>query len=85
MTRVKSDGFWVDDGSGTLFVKVHPRANWQLPTLPAGMTLSVTGVVASYDGSLRLLPRRQNDISPPPGVLPTTGGRLSAERRAIPY
>jgi hypothetical protein len=85
VTRVKSDGFWVDDGSGALFVKVHPRANWQLPTLPAGMTLSVTGVVASYDGSLRLLPRRQNDISPPPGVLPTTGGRLSAERRAIPY
>jgi len=75
VTQIHPDSFRVDDGSGALFVKVHPRALWRAPSLRPGMIVAVTGVVVSYDGQLQLLPRRQKDISPPPGVLPTTGGK----------
>ncbi len=37
----------------------------------------MTGVLARYKDTLHILPRSQEDISPPPGVLPTTGGKLS--------
>jgi len=68
--------FTLDDGSGPTLVEHPYRVPWQLPALQPGMTVSVIGVVARHDNTLHLLPRSQKDISPPPGVLPTTGGRL---------
>lgn len=74
--NVKKYSFELDDGSGPVLIEHPYRAPWQLPVLQPGMTVSVIGILARYKDTLHILPRSQNDISPPPGVLPTTGGRL---------
>ena len=75
--NVRKYSFELDDGSGPALIKHPYKAPWQLPALQPGMTVSVTGVVARFKDSLHILPRSPEDVSPPPGVLPTTGGRLS--------
>ncbi len=70
-------GFALDDGSGTLAIRRHPRAQWAMPRVQPGMSLAVIGVVASYDDHLHLLPRSADEISAPPGTLPQTGSPLA--------
>ena len=74
--NVKKYSFELDDGSGPVLIEHPYRAPWQLPALQPGMTVSVIGVLARYKDVLHILPRSPQDISPPPGVLPTTGGKL---------
>jgi len=73
--NVRKYSFELDDGSGSVRIEHPYKAPWQLPALQPGMTVSVMGVVARYKDSLHILPRSPQDISPPPGVLPTTGGK----------
>jgi DNA/RNA endonuclease YhcR with UshA esterase domain len=73
--NVRKYSFELDDGSGPVRIEHPYKAPWQLPALQPGMTVSVMGVVARYKDSLHILPRSPQDISPPPGVLPTTGGK----------
>ena len=75
--NVRKYSFELDDGSGPIRIEHPYRAPWQLPALQPGMTVSVIGVLARYKDVLHIIPRNPQDISPPPGVLPTTGGRLS--------
>ncbi len=75
VTRVEKYKFWLDDGSGPMLVEHPYKASWSLPGVQPGMTVSVIGVVARYKDVLHILPRSPQDISPPPGVLPTTGGK----------
>jgi DNA/RNA endonuclease YhcR with UshA esterase domain len=74
--NVRKYSFELDDGSGPVRIEHPYKAQWQLPALQPGMTVSVTGVLARYKDTLHILPRSPQDISPPPGVLPTTGGKI---------
>ena len=74
--NVRKYSFDLDDGSGPVRIEHPYRAPWPWPKVQPDMTLSVTGVVARYKNVLHILPRSPQEISPPPGVLPTTGGRL---------
>jgi len=75
--NVRKYSFELDDGSGPVLIEHPYKAPWQLPALQPGTTVAVTGVVARYKDTLHILPRSPQDISPPPGVLPTTGGKVA--------
>ncbi len=77
--NVQKYSFDLDDGSGPIRIEHPYKAPWQLPALQPGMTVSVIGVLARYKDALHILPRSQQDISPPPGVLPTTGGNIKSD------
>ena len=74
ITGFRENNFWVDDGSGGVKITVDPDLPWRRPYFEQGDTWSVVGVVSQYDETRRILPRYEFDISPPPGVLPVTGG-----------
>ncbi len=76
VTRLDEKGFWLDDGSGPILVRRPERASWRFQNLTPGMTLSAMGVVGRDGDGLFLQARYRRDVSPPPGVLPVTGGRL---------
>lgn len=81
VTQVTAEAVWLDDGSGPVRVEPPRRASWRLPFVEPGMTLSAIGVLSRVDDRLFIQLRRAEDISPPPGMLPVTGG---AVKRPLP-
>ncbi len=74
VTGFLANNFWLDDGSGEVQVTVDQDLPWRRPFFAAGASWSAVGVVSpNAEGHIRLLPRYQGDISPPPGRLPVTG------------
>ncbi len=74
ITGFRENRFWLDDGSGGAQIYVDSDLSWQRPYFNKGDEWAVIGVVSRYDDSYRIMPRYQTDISPPPGILPATGG-----------
>ncbi len=72
--RVEKDAFWIDDGSGRILVQRPKYAAWTMPTLTPDGVVSVTGIVSRFEDKLYVQVRSRNEISPPPDVLPVTGG-----------
>ncbi|HID35483.1 MAG TPA: hypothetical protein EYP25_13135, partial [Anaerolineae bacterium] len=80
VTRLDEEEFWLDDGSGPILVRRPDGASWRFQNLTPGMTLSAIGVVGRDGDGLFLQARHRQDVSPPPGVLPVTGGHLLPAR-----
>jgi hypothetical protein len=75
VTGFLSNNFWLDDGSGEVQVTVDQDLPWRRPFFDRGSMWAVVGIVAQNEGRFRLLPRYSGDITPPPALLPVTGGQ----------
>ena len=75
VTGFLSNNFWLDDGSGEVQVTVDQDLPWRRPFFERGSLWAVVGIVARNEGRFRLLPRYSDDITPPPALLPVTGGQ----------
>ena len=73
--RWDTDDIYLDDGSGLAQVRVRESTEIARPKLVKGQFLTVQGVVTQYNGSFRVLPRYQRDLSLLPALLPKTGER----------
>ncbi|MDF1498157.1 MAG: lamin tail domain-containing protein [Patescibacteria group bacterium] len=62
VSQIKSDTFYINDGSGEIKIYVKPQTKIKIPKIKKGDWMVVIGQVSRTSLGYRILPRFQNDI-----------------------
>ncbi len=62
VSQIKSDVFFLDDGSGEIKIYLKPQARIKRPEIEIGDWMVITGQVSQTSAGYRILPRFQGDL-----------------------
>jgi len=81
LTEKKTNGFFLDDGSGEIFIELKPNTGLSAKNFSDNKNYQIIGLLKATDNSLKLWPRSAKDIFEPENQGEVLGEKIVADEK----